>query len=199
MNKETLRMQMLAGIITESKYKQLLEDMEVVDRILDKISAQGKDSLTPDEKSYLDRYSKGEKNLIEPTSGGTKVYTSSPYVELYKIENFPPIPKNIHSINFNCTDTNNPETCENSDEMQELFNKSPKIKSILNKINTHAFEGDEVYFHRIDFEGNFSSPIETAYAQVSGDGMLYIVDSLSQFSDNYQTEEGWGVESWSQI
>ena len=67
MNKETFRMQMLAGIITESQYKALLEDMEVVDRILDKISTQGKDSLTPEEKEYLDKYSRGDKDLEEPS------------------------------------------------------------------------------------------------------------------------------------
>ena len=70
MNKEILRMQILAGIITESQYKQLLEDMEVVDRILDKISAQGKDSLTPAEKKYLDDYSKGSTELKEPFRPG---------------------------------------------------------------------------------------------------------------------------------
>lgn len=67
MNKETIRMQMLAGIITESQYKKLLEDMEVVNRILDKISSQGKDSLTPGEKEYLDKYSRGEENIPEPS------------------------------------------------------------------------------------------------------------------------------------
>jgi hypothetical protein len=67
MNKETLRMQMLAGIITEGRYKQLLEDMEIVDRILDKISSQGKDSLTPEEKKYLDKYSTGERNMKDPS------------------------------------------------------------------------------------------------------------------------------------
>jgi hypothetical protein len=52
--KEKFRMQFLAGLITESKYKQLLEDEEVINRILDKISDQGKDSLTPEERSlYL--------------------------------------------------------------------------------------------------------------------------------------------------
>jgi len=66
MAKEILRMQMLAGIITEGQYKQLLEDMEVVNRILDKISSQGKDSLTPAEKKYLDAYSKGERDLEDP-------------------------------------------------------------------------------------------------------------------------------------
>lgn len=64
--KEKLRMQFLAGIITEGKYKQLLEDEAILNRILDKISDQGKDSLTPEEKAYLDRYSKGEKDLEAP-------------------------------------------------------------------------------------------------------------------------------------
>ena len=54
MNKEFLKMQKLAGLITEGQYNQLLEDQTVIDRILDKISAQGIDSLTPEEKEYLD-------------------------------------------------------------------------------------------------------------------------------------------------
>ena len=64
--KDILRMQMMAGIITESEYKNLLEDMSVINKILDKISSQGEKSLTPEEKNYLDQYSKGEKNLIDP-------------------------------------------------------------------------------------------------------------------------------------
>jgi hypothetical protein len=64
--KEKLRMQFLAGVITESKYKQLLEDEAILNRILDKISDQGKDSLTPEEKTYLDKYSKGEKDIEAP-------------------------------------------------------------------------------------------------------------------------------------
>jgi len=54
MNKEFLKMQKIAGLITEGQYNQLLEDQTVIDRILDKISAQGIDSLTPEEKEYLD-------------------------------------------------------------------------------------------------------------------------------------------------
>jgi hypothetical protein len=84
MNKETLRMQMLAGIITESKYKQLLEDMEVIDRILDKISSQGKDSLTPEEKEYLDKYSKGETDLTEPSDDVEKQDTTPPNLKMVK-------------------------------------------------------------------------------------------------------------------
>jgi hypothetical protein len=84
MKKETFRMQMLAGIITESKYKQLLEDMEVIDRILDKISSQGKDSLTPEEKEYLDKYSKGETDLTEPSDDVEKQDTTPPNLKMVK-------------------------------------------------------------------------------------------------------------------
>jgi hypothetical protein len=66
MGKEFLRMQMLAGVITEGQYKQLLEDEETINRILDKISDQGMDSLTPEEKAYLDKNSKGEKDIEAP-------------------------------------------------------------------------------------------------------------------------------------
>jgi len=84
MNKENFRMQMLAGIITEGQYKQLLEDMEVVDRILDKISDQGKDSLTPEEKEYLDKYSKGETDLTEPSDNIEKEDTTPPNLKMVR-------------------------------------------------------------------------------------------------------------------
>jgi hypothetical protein len=72
MTQEQLRMQMLAGIITESQYKQLLEDIEIVNRILDKISSKGIDSLSPYEKEYLDAYAQ-EKELppVEFLDNGT--------------------------------------------------------------------------------------------------------------------------------
>jgi hypothetical protein len=57
--------------------KLLKEDMSVIDKILDKISSQGEGSLTPEEKNYLDQYSKGEKNLIDP-------YSSDLVVTYYK-------------------------------------------------------------------------------------------------------------------
>tara|TARA_R110000787_G_scaffold77659_4_gene170597 strand:- start:3805 stop:4407 length:603 start_codon:yes stop_codon:yes gene_type:complete len=72
MDKEQLRMQMLAGIITESQHKQLLEDIEIINLILDKISTKGIDNLSPYEKEYLDAYAQ-EKELppIEFLDNGT--------------------------------------------------------------------------------------------------------------------------------
>lgn len=198
MNKEFLYMRKLAGLITEGEYKKLLEDMSVIDRILDKISAQGIDSLTPEEKKYLDT---GGKSTT-PTAGTTTVYVGEPYSELYKIENFPVV-SNPKRVDFKCKDTEDPTTCENYPEMKEML-KNKNLKLIMDKIYNneilHSYE--PLYFHGIDFDGKFSSPIDIAYAQVSNDGMLYIVDSLSRFSNDYkdyQTEEGWGVKSWKKL
>ena len=185
---ELLRLQKLAGIISE--------DINIVNRILDKISAQGINSLEPEEKEYLEKYSKGEKNIPAPTSGTTTVYTSEPYTELYKIENFPAIP-NAQSIDFECN--SNKDTCTSQPEVVELL-KNKKFELILNKIHNYAMNGDtSMYFHGIDFEGDFSSPIDIAYIYASEDGFLYIVDSLDQFNERSQTEEAWGVESWKKI
>ena len=72
MNNEFLYMQKLAGVITESKYKQLLEDEAILNRILDKISSKGIDSISPYEKEYLDAYAQ-EKELppVEFLDNGT--------------------------------------------------------------------------------------------------------------------------------
>ena len=72
MNKEFFYMQKLAGIITESQYKQLLENEEIINRILEKISSKGIDSISPYEKEYLDAYAQ-EKELppVEFLDNGT--------------------------------------------------------------------------------------------------------------------------------
>jgi hypothetical protein len=194
MNKEFIRMQQLAGLITESQYKQLLEDMEVVDRILDKISAQGKDSLSDEELEYLNRYSKGEKDLKKPTSGVTKVYVGEPYSELYKIENFPTMGR-PEDIIFNCNTTDT--ECEDYPKYQELI-KNPKFKFIIDKIYKNENRGN-LFFHGIEFIGDFSSPTSEAYVQITGDGFLLIVDSMDKWDDDWKELETWGVKDWKEI
>ena len=95
-------MQKLAGLITESQYKKLLEDQNVIDRILDKISAQGKDSLTPSEKEYLDKYSKGKINIEEP------------YIDNN-------IPEDIKEYLYNLIDFHLPEDVEEGDVFEEIL------------------------------------------------------------------------------
>ena len=114
--KEIFRMQFLAGVITESQYKQLSENEEILNRILDKISDQGIDSLTPEEKSYLDKYSKGEKDLESPIH----------YIKLN-------LPKDINSdkiIPFVSSDfKNNKKIFE--DLVNELIQLNPQINPEL--------------------------------------------------------------------
>jgi hypothetical protein len=44
------RFQFLAGIITENEYNKILKESAILDRLLDKISDQGIDSLSVEEK-----------------------------------------------------------------------------------------------------------------------------------------------------
>jgi hypothetical protein len=124
--KEKLRMQFLAGIITESKYKQLLEDEATLNSILDKISDQGKDSLTPEEKTYLDKYSKGEKDLEAPIH----------YIKLN-------LPKDINSPEiitlWSPTSGRNEPAFKNL--VNELIKLNPQIDSELFLDNDSLFDG----------------------------------------------------------
>jgi succinate dehydrogenase flavin-adding protein (antitoxin of CptAB toxin-antitoxin module) len=54
------RLKFLAGIITENEYNTILKESEILDKILDKISAQGINSLSSEEKEYLNKYSEGD-------------------------------------------------------------------------------------------------------------------------------------------
>jgi hypothetical protein len=41
------------------------------------------------------------------------------------------------------------------------------------------------------------TPDNPSYAYLAGDGEVSFVEDLSEFSGDYQTEEGWGVTEWS--
>jgi hypothetical protein len=192
-------MQKLAGLITESQYKKLLEDQNVIDRILDKISAQGIESLTPEEKEYLDT----DKKSQIPNIGTTEVYAQEPEGELYKIVNFPSMP-NAQDVMFPCNNAYK-ETCEGTPEMTKML-KNNDFKKIINKIGSHyksTWRGDidqNMYpFHGIDFDGNFSSPLDEVYAQVSGESMLTFVDSLNRFATGFKSEEEWEIKDWKKL
>lgn len=65
MNKEFFRMQKLAGLITENQFMQLIKEdnQQELDKILDKLFANGIESLTPPEKNFLDMFSKGKLDV----------------------------------------------------------------------------------------------------------------------------------------
>jgi hypothetical protein len=168
MNKEFLKMQKIAGLITESQYLKLLEDQ-------------------PEEKNYLD----SDRKSSIPNLGTTEIYAAVPEDELYKIENFPSMP-NAVDVYFD------------TPEMADML-KNNDFKKIINKIGSHYkstwkdLNLNLTPFHYINFDGNFSTPLDIAYAQVAGDSGLTFVDTLNRFSTGYKTEEEWGIESWKKL
>ena len=176
-----------------------MEDKSTVDRILDKISAKGIDSLTDEEKKYLDTEQKSQV----PNLGTTEVYAAVPADELYKIVNFPSMPS-AQDVMFPCNDATE-ETCEGTSEMTEMLQNND-FKKIINKIGSHYKSNwrvdvdQNMYpFHGIDFDGNFSLPLDVVYAQLSGESMLCFVDSLNRFATGFKSEEEWGIKSWKKL
>ena len=126
----------------------------------------------------------------------TTVYVGVPYRELYKIDNFPSL-SNTKNIVFDCYDVNSPDKCKAHPEMIEML-KNKQFELILDKIyqnEASLYKSDPLYFQGIKFIGDFSTPIKTACAQVSGEAMLYIVDSLDKFQD----ESSWSAENWKKL
>jgi len=58
----------LKQLIKEEIHKILKEDEDIINKILDKISQRGINSLTHTEKEYLNKYSKDDKDLKAPYS-----------------------------------------------------------------------------------------------------------------------------------
>lgn len=122
MNKQFLHMQKLAGLITESEYKKLLENQTIINKILDKISEKGIESLTPEEKEYLTKYSKGEKDIPEPTALQDKPISTSSV----KAEEYP----------FFYEKETNPEKIKHKLKVIQLYNDITRefLKPLINTI-----------------------------------------------------------------
>ena len=65
MNKETLRMQMLAGIITESQYKERVEEVDSMGKI-------GKSHLSPEYKDEGNKFKKSQKIKLKKQTDNVK-------------------------------------------------------------------------------------------------------------------------------
>ena len=76
-------------------------------------------------------------------------------------------------------------------------------QDVLNIINKNYLEGFETYTpEELEDEGFYTKSPGSKnyqYAYVSGDGEVYFVENLKEFSKDRQTEEDWDVESWKSI
>lgn len=81
----------------------------------------------------------------------------------------------------------------------ENFSSTKDFELIFNKIKIDAYEDQNEEFAAIRFLGDFSKAKKLIYAQLADDSQLYVVDSLDQFSENYNTEKKWKIEKWTEI
>ena len=108
----------LRQIIKEEVQKALNEDKNIVDKILDKISKYGMNSLTYIEKEYLDKYAKDSKDLKAP-------YSLANEETLYSPENISYV-KSIISRDFASPSISSPKLNQlETWEKEELEKKLP--------------------------------------------------------------------------
>ena len=143
MNKDFLKMQKLAGLITEGQYNQLLEDQTVIDRILDKISAQGIDSLTPEEKEYLDTNggSSEPKEKIEeiPLSWEVKMWIDRKILEI-RVSSSEEEWENLKDIEYWEQDFEDEILVKLGDKYPDAYMISPEVSEY---VSSKVYEDDD--------------------------------------------------------
>jgi hypothetical protein len=113
------------------------------------------------------------------------VYKPIPENDLYKVKNFP-------SVNTKGDILSNPYIVEILNKIIEsTYNES--LDQYLNHVNP------EYQTRQLASKISKLRPFKTVYIYLSGDGTMYFVNSLEEFSAGYQTEEGWGITGWEQI
>ena len=142
MNKEFYKMQKLAGLITEGQYNQLLEDQTVIDRILDKISAQGIDSLTPEEKEYLDTNggsSEPEEKIEEiPLSWEVKIWIDGKILEI-RVSSSEEEWENLKNVEYWEQDFEDEILVRFGDEYPDAYMISPEVSEY---VSSKVYEDD---------------------------------------------------------
>ena len=128
-------------------------------------------------KHELRQIIKEEINKVLNESTSTEIYRSNPYNELYKVINFP-----------------------------EGGLQDEKVQNILNTICLDAYgEGiddildDEEYSEEVEDYLNGLQSRKQVYVYPDGEGRISMYNSLENYSEGYQSEEEWGVESWDKI
>jgi hypothetical protein len=123
---------------------------------------------------------------IRVTGGRPVVYKPIPWNELYKVKNFP-------AVDTSRSILSNPYIVEILDKVvRDVYDES--LEEYLNDSYDPELQAKE-----LAFKMSAIRPFQTAYIHTSGDGTIYFVNSLEEFSNEYKTEEGWGITGWEQI
>ncbi len=93
----------------------------------------------------------------------------------------------------------------NEDEKMRIFDLKNKKGGSTELFRIKNFSNVNELLYRLDqylgVEGLYTDENDKGYnyAQVADDGQVYLVKSLSEFSDGYQTEKEWGVASEEEV
>jgi hypothetical protein len=123
-----------------------------------------------------------------------KLFKSS--TDLFKIEDFKGL--NYSKDYIDCCDVSLDE------DWEQFLNDNLEFKEILIKIGDYCFGSDNYnieddMFCDFNVRGDLSKDLDRVYIQIDGQSSIHLVDNLNQFSEDYRTEEDWGVKNWSEI
>lgn len=123
-----------------------------------------------------------------------KLFNSS--TGLFKIEDF----KGLKYLNdyIDCCDVSLDE------DWKQFLDNNSEFKEILIKIGDYCFGSDNYnieddMFCDFSIRGYLNENSDRVYIQIDGQSSIYLVDDLNRFSEDYRTEEDWGVKNWNEV
>ena len=116
-------------------------------------------------------------------------------MNLYKVEDF-------KGLNYSKTDFDTCDKLEDKD-WKQFLDDNQEFKILLIKLGTYIFD-DDYYIEDdmfCDFQilGDLSKDLDKIYINIDNQGSVCLVDDLNQFSEDYRTEEDWGIDFWNEF
>jgi hypothetical protein len=115
--------------------------------------------------------------------------------ELFKVEDFKGL--NYSKTNFDICDK-----LEDKD-WKQFLDDNQEFRNLLIKLGFFIF-GDDYYIEDdmfCDFQilGDLSKDLDKIYINIDSQGSVCLVDDLNKFSEDYRTEEDWGIDFWNEF
>jgi hypothetical protein len=102
--------------------------------------------------------------------------------ELYKVEDFKGL--NYSKTNF--------DTCDKLEDKdwKQFLDDNQEFRNLLIE--------DDMF---CDFQilGDLSKDLDKIYINIDSQGSVCLVDDLNKFSEDYRTEEDWGIDFWNEF
>ena len=122
-----------------------------------------------------------------------KIFNSN--TDLFKIEDF-------KGLNYLKTDFDICDKLEDKD-WKQFLDDNQEFKNLLIKLGTYVFD-DDYYIEDdmfCDFQilGDLSKDLDKIYINLDNQGSVCLVDDLNKFSEDYRTEEDWGIDFWNEF